>query len=219
MPRLNRFAVRWAWAFLISAARVAGCYRYVDVPLAQWAHHHQLHQYGLFHGLQVVADGLVLLAPVMLLTVGGCRVRGRIARWDRAALRAALSVLAVALLKYPLKWAFGRTWPATFYQNNPYTVARRRLRVSSLSGGSRLQRLSVGPCRRGGSGRYGAVGLLPPLSASGRGAVTGGRGQPAGRLLPFRRRRTRRHPAGRLRGVPRPARRRPRVGTAPPHRD
>ena len=119
MPRLNRFAVRWAWAFLISAARVAGCYRYVDVPLAQWAHHHQLHQYGLFHGLQVVADGLVLLAPVMLLTVGGCRVRGRIARWDRAALRAALSVLAVALLKYPLKWAFGRTWPATFYQNNP----------------------------------------------------------------------------------------------------
>lgn len=117
--RLNRFAVRWTLVFLISAALVTGCYRYVDVPLAQWAHHHQLRQYGLFHGLQALADGLVLLAPVALLAVGWRRVRGRTVLGDRRALQAALSVLAVSLLKYPLKWAFGRTWPATFYQNNP----------------------------------------------------------------------------------------------------
>ena len=119
MRRLNRFAVRWARVFLIGAVLVAGCYWYLDVPLAQWAHHHQLRQYGLFHGLQALADGLVLLAPVALLAVGWRRVRGRTARWDRAALQAAASVLGVSLLKYPLKWAFGRTWPATFYQHNP----------------------------------------------------------------------------------------------------
>ena len=118
-PLSNRFAVRWTMMFLIGAALVAGCYAYLDIPLARWAHHHQLRQYGLFHGLQALADGLVLLAPVMLLAVGGRRVRGRTARWDRAALQAAASVLGVSLLKYPLKWAFGRTWPATFYQQNP----------------------------------------------------------------------------------------------------
>ena len=119
MRRLNRFAVRWARVFLIGAVLVAGCYWYLDVPLARWAYRHQLRQYGLFHGLQALADGLVLLAPVALLAVGWRRVRGRTARWDRVARPAAVSVLAVSLLKYPLKWAFGRTWPATFYQHNP----------------------------------------------------------------------------------------------------
>ena len=119
MLRLNRFAVRWALVFLIGVALVAGCYAYLDVPLARWAHHHQLRQYGLFHGLQALADGLVLLAPVALLAVGWRRVRGWTAPWDGVALQAALSVLGVSLLKYPLKFAFGRTWPATFYQNNP----------------------------------------------------------------------------------------------------
>ncbi|MFO1419469.1 MAG: phosphatase PAP2 family protein [Candidatus Competibacteraceae bacterium] len=119
MPLLNRFAVRWVLVFLIGAALVAGCYRYLDVPLARWAYRHQLRQYGLFHGLQALADGLVLLAPVALLAVGGRWLRGRTTLLDRVALLAAGSVLAVSLLKYPLKWAFGRTWPATFYQNNP----------------------------------------------------------------------------------------------------
>ena len=71
MPLSNRFAVRWTMVFLIGAALVAGCYRYIDIPLARWAHHHQLRQYGLFHGLQALADGLVLLAPVMLVGLLG----------------------------------------------------------------------------------------------------------------------------------------------------
>lgn len=112
-------AMRWAMVVLIGAVLVAGCYVYIDVPLARWAHQHQLRQYGLFHGLQALADGLVLLAPMALLVVGWRRVRGLITPGDRVALRAALSVLGVSLLKYPLKFAFGRTWPATFYQNNP----------------------------------------------------------------------------------------------------
>ncbi len=63
-------AMRWAMMVLIGAVLVAGCYVYVDVPLARWAHQHQLRQYGLFHGLQALADGLVLLAPAALLVVG-----------------------------------------------------------------------------------------------------------------------------------------------------
>lgn len=85
MRLLNRFPSRWTMAFLIGAALVAVCYAYVDVPLAWWAHHHQLRQYGTFHGLQALVDGLVLLAPVALLTVGWRRVRGRAAALDRMA--------------------------------------------------------------------------------------------------------------------------------------
>ena len=116
---LKRIHLRWALIFPIGVALVAVCYVYVDVPLARFAHRHDLRQYPIFHGLQMLSDGLVLLAPVALLAVGWRRYRGRTAPLDRVALQATLGVLGVSLLKYPLKFAFGRTWPATFYENNP----------------------------------------------------------------------------------------------------
>ena len=119
MRLLKCFSTRWVMVFLIGTTRVAACYVYVDALLARWAHQHQWRQYGIFHGLQALADGLVLLAPAALLAVGWRRVRGRTAPWDRVAPQAALGVLGVSLLKYPLKFAFGRTWSETFHQNNP----------------------------------------------------------------------------------------------------
>ena len=113
------FLIQWVMAFLIGALGVTGCYLYVDIPLARFAHQHDLRQYPIFHALQALSDGLLLLTPVVLLAVGGRRYRGQITRFDGVALRAALGVLVVSLLKYPLKFAFGRTWPATFYENNP----------------------------------------------------------------------------------------------------
>ena len=63
MMRLsNRFPSRWTLILLIGAALVLFCYAYIDAPLARWAHQHQLRQYGIFHGLQALADGLLLLA-------------------------------------------------------------------------------------------------------------------------------------------------------------
>ncbi len=103
MRRLNRFPSRWTLIFLIGAALVLF-----------W-----LRQYGIFHGLQALADGLLLLAPLALLAAGGRRYYHRATRLDRTMMEAALSVLGVSLLKYPLKFAFGRTWPATFHQHNP----------------------------------------------------------------------------------------------------
>lgn len=119
MKLLNRFPSRWTLIFLIGTALVLFCYAYVDAPLARWAHQHQLRQYGIFHGLQALADGLLLLAPLALLAAGGRRYYHRATRLDRTMMEAALSVLGVSLLKYPLKFAFGRTWPATFHQHNP----------------------------------------------------------------------------------------------------
>jgi membrane-associated phospholipid phosphatase len=69
--------------------------------------------------LQALAGGLALLVPVALLAVGGHWVRGRTDLLDRVELPAAVSVLGVSLLKYPLKFAFSYTWPATFYEHNP----------------------------------------------------------------------------------------------------
>lgn len=115
MRLLKGFSTRWMMVFLIGTTRVVVCYVYVDASLARWAHQHRLRQYGIFHGLQALADGLVLLAPVALQAVGWRRVRGRTAPWDWVAPQATLGVLGVSLLKF----AFGRTWPETFYQNNP----------------------------------------------------------------------------------------------------
>jgi len=116
---LKRFYTQWLIAFLTCAAWVAVCYAYVDSPLVRFAHQHDGRQYGIFHGLQALSEGILLLAPLALLTVGGRRYRGWATVWDRVATQTALSVLLVSLLKYPLKWVFGRTWPATFHENNP----------------------------------------------------------------------------------------------------
>lgn len=94
------------------------CSVHIDALRAQWAHPHSGRPSPVFHGLQALADGLLLLTPVAPLIVGWRRDRGRTAGWDQVALQAALGVGLVSLLKYPLKFAFGRTWPATFHENH-----------------------------------------------------------------------------------------------------
>lgn len=69
------FLIRWVMVFLIGALGVTMCYRYVDIPLARFAHQHDLRQYPIFHALQALSDGLLLLTPVVLLAVGGIGVR------------------------------------------------------------------------------------------------------------------------------------------------
>lgn len=116
----NRFFIRWTLSFLLAAAGVGLCYALVDVPLARWAHQHQLRQLGIFHGLQMASDLLSILLVPTLLVVGWRRFRRRrFSVADRLAWQAALAVGAVSLLKYPLKFAFGRAWPETFYHDNP----------------------------------------------------------------------------------------------------
>ena len=111
----NRFFIRWTLSFLLVAAGVGLCYAVVDAPLARWAHQHQLRQFGIFHGLQMASDLLVILLVPALLATGWRRYRlHRFTVTDRLAWHAALAVGAVSLLKYPLKFAFGRAWPETF---------------------------------------------------------------------------------------------------------
>ena len=116
----NRFFIRWTLFFLLVAAGVGLCYAVVDAPLARWAHQHQLRRFGIFHGLQMVSDLLVVLLVPALLVTGWRRYRPRrFTVADRLVWHAALAVGAVSLLKYPLKFAFGRAWPETFYHGNP----------------------------------------------------------------------------------------------------
>lgn len=116
----HRFFIRWIVSFLLAAAGVGLCYALVDIPLARWAHQHQLRQFGIFHGLQMASDLLNVLVVPTLLVVGWRRFRRhQFSVADRLAWQAALAVGVVSLLKYPLKFAFGRAWPETFYHDNP----------------------------------------------------------------------------------------------------
>lgn len=116
----HRFFIRWTVSFLLAAAGVGLCYALVDIPLARWAHQHQLRQFGIFHGLQMASDLLNVLVVPTLLVVGWRRFRRhQFSVADRLAWQAALAVGVVSLLKYPLKFAFGRAWPETFYHDNP----------------------------------------------------------------------------------------------------
>ena len=107
-----------------------------------------------------------------------------IAPGDRVALRAARAFWGFRCSR-PLKFAFGRTWPATFIK----TIRRCCTTTSTGSIPSTVASLTAPfhrPRRRGGGRRDGAVGLLPPIPGFGGGLVGGGRGRPAGRVLPFR---------------------------------
>ena len=46
------FLIQWVMVFLIGALGVTMCYRYVDIPLARFAHQHDLRQVPIFHALQ-----------------------------------------------------------------------------------------------------------------------------------------------------------------------
>jgi membrane-associated phospholipid phosphatase len=116
-------AAKWSVALLICGACITFSYFVVDRPFAYFAHDE-------LRGYRAIFDLVGRLPKVLGPLVIGCTVffgvravMGRpLTKIQTSIVLSALSLALSAILESWLKFAFGRTWPETWVQDNPSLI-------------------------------------------------------------------------------------------------
>jgi membrane-associated phospholipid phosphatase len=109
----------WAIWFILMVAAVTASYLWLDRPIAIFVHE-RLKGVNAFALVTHIPD---LVTPVVLVAFVAAGLLGlmdrRLARLPTVAVLAAASLAVAEAIKDQLKYAFGRTWPETWINNNP----------------------------------------------------------------------------------------------------
>ena len=117
---MDRQLQYWAtYGLLITFIAVAISYCWIDIPLVEWAHAHQLRQYRWLHHLQLLPEIFPVLAAISLVCLAFRSYWATLSRVEQAIFTASLSYVVTSFLTRMLKMLFARTWPATWVDNNP----------------------------------------------------------------------------------------------------
>jgi membrane-associated phospholipid phosphatase len=112
----------WLIALLVTVVLVAVAYAWLDRPIAFFAHSELAHN-KLFGELPKISEWFTLIGVGVFAVLGLRGLTGwPLARFEAVALLCALSLITSAAVKNYLKFAFGRTWPETWINNNPSLI-------------------------------------------------------------------------------------------------
>jgi membrane-associated phospholipid phosphatase len=110
-------------ALVLGVIAVVLAYFFVDRPVAWFVHDHRFYPDDILAWLPLVSDwltGLVVLGIVVVLAWRVWRPGGPL---QTLLLAISVNLVVTAGIKNVLKWAFGRTWPETWSDNNPSLIA------------------------------------------------------------------------------------------------
>jgi membrane-associated phospholipid phosphatase len=106
-------------AALSCALLIALSYAFVDRPLSTWSH-------AALHGMNGFIWLTHIVDPIPFLAIGGLAGTGlaaafgwRPGRRGQVVIACSIAALVAMAIKDQLKFAFGRTWPETWINNNP----------------------------------------------------------------------------------------------------
>lgn len=123
MRSVTRRLKAWLAAFLVTAAAVVVCYLYVDRPLAFFAHASLVPNRRYFDLLTRISEYLFVAAAVVFVLFGlRSLVTARWQKWQAVLLLTGVTLAVAETIKDELKFAFGRTWPETWINNNPSLI-------------------------------------------------------------------------------------------------
>ena len=112
----------WLIALALTAAFCAASYAWLDRPIAFFMHR-ELGQPALLAQLPRISEWLVIAASGVFVLLGLRGLSGRpLSRFEAVVLLSGLSIVVAAAIKNELKFAFGRTWPETWINNNPSLI-------------------------------------------------------------------------------------------------
>lgn len=115
MTPIKRWIVSLAGVVLASIIS----FQWLDRPVALFFHG-TVARPETFAKLTYAPDPMVPLAVTVFVVLGLMNLSGRaLSRLENCALLCSLSLIVAELTKIQLKLVFGRTWPATFRDNNP----------------------------------------------------------------------------------------------------
>jgi membrane-associated phospholipid phosphatase len=110
---------RWCIGLAITAAGVIASYLWLDQPLAFFVHRNVADK-TIFVWLQRLPLAFPLLSSLILAWCGLWTLMDLpFSRVQSIALTCSISFISTSLINSQLKYAFGRTWPGTWIENNP----------------------------------------------------------------------------------------------------
>ena len=111
---------RWSIAFALTAAAVVLCYVAIDRPLSLFVHERFAPFKSFFNLFTLIPEPFPVIAALIVIALGARSLTGRaLARPHAVLLVLGLSQLVTTMINRQLKFAFGRSWPETWVNNNP----------------------------------------------------------------------------------------------------
>jgi membrane-associated phospholipid phosphatase len=111
---------KWGLAFGLTIAAVVACYLFVDRPLALFIHARFPEFRSFFILVTFIPEPFLAVAALIVLVVGLRRMMGRpLSKPYAVALLWSIGLFVTIALKNFFKFAFGRTWPETWINDNP----------------------------------------------------------------------------------------------------
>ena len=114
---------QWLCALALTGLAIVISFYWLDRPIALFVHNH------LPHGtrtqpLTYIPDPLIWIAAITFVVLGLVGLRGRsLSKMQSVLLVCSVSLMVAETIKNELKFLFGRTWPETWYQNNPAFIS------------------------------------------------------------------------------------------------
>src|SRR6516162_2326478 len=125
----------WCTGLAITAAGVIASYFWLDQPLAFFVHRNVADK-TIFVWLQRLPVTFPLLSSVILAGCGLWTLIDRpFSRVQSIALTCSISFISTSLINSQLKYAFGRTWPGTWIENNPSLIQNGAFGFHPFHGG------------------------------------------------------------------------------------
>ena len=126
----------WLTAFVATVAVVTLCYFYVDRPVAFFAHANTVPNRRYFAMLTRISEYLFVTAAIAFVVFGlRTLVTARWHKWQAVLLLCGITLAVAETIKDELKFAFGRTWPETWINNNPSLIGNGTYGFNPFHGG------------------------------------------------------------------------------------
>ena len=127
----------WLTAFVATSALVIVCYLFVDRPVAFFAHANLVPNRRYFDMPTRISEYLFVSAAIAFAVFGLWHlVTARWQRWQAVILLCGIALAVAETIKDELKFAFGRTWPETWINNNPSLIGNGTYGFNPFHGGS-----------------------------------------------------------------------------------
>ncbi|HMN97060.1 MAG TPA: phosphatase PAP2 family protein [Phycisphaerales bacterium] len=111
--------LRCAIALLVGAGATAACVLWVDRPVAEFVHRHDIPRFVVLKWITLVPPAIQMWAPGLLVLLALRRLAGPLRPWERTVLAATVALLIAIQFKNTLKDCFGRTWPIGWVSDVP----------------------------------------------------------------------------------------------------
>jgi membrane-associated phospholipid phosphatase len=128
-------STKWALSFVIMIVAVALSYVWLDRPIAVYVHA-EFHGVKALPWLTFIPECLAVIAVAIFIVMGWRVAVGRhLSKVESVFLVCGVSLTVAVAIKDQLKFAFGRTWPETWINNNPSLIRNNVYGFNPFHGG------------------------------------------------------------------------------------